>query len=264
MIKSCKVLTVSFHGHPVSCSCLDLDEPGVSGAAGSSLKLSLAARLLEHMRSGLGGEPRVSRGNSTDLALRSDRLGRPLLLIDGKEGPSVSFSRGRGAVWAALCPDPFTAGIDVAGVDEFHGGYPLRRAFHDKELRMAADLGAGPHDVGAAFLWSAKEAVVKALGCGFHWIDPLEVIIDEIWPEARGYRVRPLLCLPASKRNRLAGRIRAVPLAAYAWSLENVWVSVALAAADEVASTGEPGPGIRERIFHHSGNNVPTFNSLGR
>ena len=35
----------------------------------------------------------------------------------------------------------------------------------------------------SALLWSVKEAVVKALGCAFHFVDPLQITV---YPSAEG------------------------------------------------------------------------------
>jgi phosphopantetheinyl transferase len=102
-------------------------------------------------------------------------LGRPYLLLGEDRGPAVSFSEGGGNVWAALCRDQSDIGIDVAGADEFQKEYPFHRVFRDQELQHALGLTGGDWGSASALLWSIKEAVVKALGCGFHLVDPLQI-----------------------------------------------------------------------------------------
>jgi phosphopantetheinyl transferase len=102
-------------------------------------------------------------------------LGRPHLLLGEYRGPAISFSEGGGNVWAALCGDQSDIGIDVAGADEFQKEYPFHRVFHDQELQHALRLSDGELGNASALLWSIKEAIVKALGCGFHLVDPLQI-----------------------------------------------------------------------------------------
>jgi phosphopantetheinyl transferase (holo-ACP synthase) len=90
-------------------------------------------------------------------------------------GPAISFSEGGGKVWAALCGDRSDIGIDVAGPDEFQKEYPFHRVFNDQELQHTLRLAGGELGSASALLWSIKEAVVKALGCAFHLVDPLQI-----------------------------------------------------------------------------------------
>jgi phosphopantetheinyl transferase (holo-ACP synthase) len=63
----------------------------------------------------------------------------------------------------------------VAYPEEFTDGYPLARAFRPEELDWARALCRNDTARGAALIWSAKEAAVKATGAGFNLFDPLEV-----------------------------------------------------------------------------------------
>jgi len=104
-------------------------------------------------------------------------LGRPHLLLGEYRGPAISFSEGGGKVWAALCGDESDIGIDVAGTDEFQREYPFHRVFHAQELQHALRLAGGDLEKALALLWSIKEAVVKALGCAFHLVDPWQITV---------------------------------------------------------------------------------------
>lgn len=110
-------------------------------------------------------------------------LGRPQLLLGGYPGPAISFSEGGGQVWAALCGDAADIGIDVAGREEFQGDYPFHRVFQPPELQHTLGLTGGDLATAAALLWSVKEAVVKALGCAFHLVEPLQI---SVYPAAGG------------------------------------------------------------------------------
>jgi 4'-phosphopantetheinyl transferase superfamily len=113
-------------------------------------------------------------------------LGRPHLLLEEYRGPAISFSEGGGRVWAALCGDESDIGIDVAGTDEFQREYPFHRVFHAQELQHALRLAGGDLEKASALLWSIKEAVVKALGCAFHLVDPRQITVYPSVEEATG------------------------------------------------------------------------------
>lgn len=104
----------------------------------------------------------------------SDPLGRPILCYENQIGPSISFSHLPGITWAALALNNGWVGIDAADIAEFREGYPFLKVFHSNEFQFFSETF---HSRGkaAAALWSAKEAVVKALGCGFHFIDPIDL-----------------------------------------------------------------------------------------
>jgi phosphopantetheinyl transferase (holo-ACP synthase) len=106
-----------------------------------------------------------------------DPLGKPHLLLGECRGPAISFSQGGGAVWAALCGDESDIGIDVAETDEFQGDYPFHRVFNAQELQHVVPLAGGDVEKASALLWSIKEAVVKALGCGFHLVEPRDICV---------------------------------------------------------------------------------------
>lgn len=106
--------------------------------------------------------------------ISSNRLGQPLLRIDGYRGPSLSFAHIPGRTWAAMSLCSATVGIDVASSVEFFNDYPLQRVFHQDEIEAAMKL-FGTHENAAAALWSAKEAVVKSLGCGYRFFAPIDL-----------------------------------------------------------------------------------------
>jgi phosphopantetheinyl transferase (holo-ACP synthase) len=66
-------------------------------------------------------------------------------------------------------------GIDVAEAAEFQGEYPFHRVFNAEELQHMLKSAGGDLGEASALLWSVKEAVVKALGCAFHFVDPLQI-----------------------------------------------------------------------------------------
>jgi phosphopantetheinyl transferase len=124
-----------------------------------------------------------SNGAALPIQVLHSPLGRPHLLSGEYRGPAISFSEGAGRIWAALSGDESDIGIDVAGSDEFRGSYPYSRVFHPEELEHALSLAGGDMEKASALLWSIKEAVVKALGCAFHLVDPRQITV---YPYADG------------------------------------------------------------------------------
>ena len=156
------------------------------GANGAGDKHRLISTLWDHlvaMESPLWKRCQSSNRAAFPIHVVRGLLGRPHLLLGGHRGPAVSFSEGGGRVWAALCTDESEIGIDAAGADEFRGEYPFRRVFHAEELHHALRLEGADAAKASALLWSIKEAVVKALGCGFHLVDPREIYVH---PSAEG------------------------------------------------------------------------------
>jgi phosphopantetheinyl transferase len=107
-----------------------------------------------------------------------------------------------------------SVGIDVAYPEEFAGGYPFARAFKPEEMECARALCHNDTARGAALIWSAKEASVKATGAGFNLFDPLEVRVGT-----------PLFREQGILFEVSAGR----PISAWVKKEDRGWLSVALA-----------------------------------
>ena len=182
----------SVHGRgPVfyaSLPCADdiLNRCGADGAGNKHRLVSTLWELLIAMEIPLW--KRCQSPNKADFPSEVARglLGRPHLLLGEIRGPAVSFSQGGGKVWAALCGDESDIGVDVAGADEFPKGYPYHRVFHPQELQHAVRLAGGDLELASALLWSVKESVVKALGCGFHLVDPRQISVYPSAADAAG------------------------------------------------------------------------------
>ena len=110
------------------------------------------------------------------IRLTADAFGKPLLSTDTGSSPVVSFSWEGDRLWAALSLDCRRLGIDAALPRDFAPRYPFARAFGDREGERLSTLCDHDSSRRAAMLWSAKEAVVKMLGCGFHLFDPGDVV----------------------------------------------------------------------------------------
>jgi len=165
---------------PVFYASLPRDDtpPGGQGTNAEETRHRLVYHLWDHLAAEEGPlwKRSLCAGRAGFRVVRG-QLGRPQLLLGGNRGPAISFSEGGGKVWAALSGDESDIGIDVAGSDEFQSGYPLLRVFHREELQHALLVTGGESAAAAALLWSVKEAVVKALGCAFHLVDPRQITV---------------------------------------------------------------------------------------
>jgi phosphopantetheinyl transferase len=121
-----------------------------------------------------------------DLELSLGSLGEPLVIRDGLPVLSVSFSQDGRRIWGALT-GAGRVGIDVALASEFPPDYPLDRVFSQEEFDRTCTLLGGTLSRTAALLWSLKEAAVKALGVGFNYLSPREIIIRPGKPYQGGY-----------------------------------------------------------------------------
>ena len=163
-------------------------------------------------------------GRFQDLALDTTSLGQPHLLVDGSPGPAISFSWCAGRLFAALGTPDTLIGLDAASPEEFTGPYPCERVFNPAEWQAAIPLTGGNREETAALLWSAKEAVVKALGCGFRFFGPRRLRLEfqslgEHGPLWRGH-------LPAPAAGQAPRAIQdIVPTASI--RLPQVWLSLA-------------------------------------
>ena len=202
------------------------------GTNGAGDKHRLVSTLWDHlvaMESPLWKRCQSSNRAAFPIQVVRGLLGRPHLLLGEYRGPAISFSEGGGKVWAALCGDESDIGIDVAGTDEFQREYPFHRVFHPQELQHALRLAGGDLEKASALLWSIKEAVVKALGCAFHLVDPRQITV---YPSVEGAAAedgghsftvglsgKALLRFPIAARGSLC--VRSLPQG-------KLWLSIAL------------------------------------
>ena len=168
------------------CAAETLKGCGTNGTGDKHHLVSILWNHLVAMVSPFGERCQSSNRAAFPIQVVRGLLGRPHLLLGEYRGPAISFSEGEGRVWAALSGDESDIGIDVAGSDEFPGEYPFPRVFHPEELEHALSLADGDHGRASALLWSVKEAVVKALGCAFHLVDPRQITVYQTTGEVAG------------------------------------------------------------------------------
>jgi phosphopantetheinyl transferase (holo-ACP synthase) len=197
------------------------------GSNGEDAKHRLVTALWDHLaarENPFWKHCRTDNGTAFPIQVECGLLGRPHLLVGEFSGPAISFSTGGGKVWAALCGDESAIGIDVAGADEFHGEYPFQRVFHPRELQHALRLTGGDVEEASALLWSVKEAVVKALGCAFHLVEPRQVNVYPCAGEGNGFTFPVGLSGKARERFPLTvGR----SLWVHSLAQRNMWLSIA-------------------------------------
>jgi phosphopantetheinyl transferase (holo-ACP synthase) len=247
--EDCRDLTIHtarfVHGRgPVfytSTSCTDEALKG-RGTNGPGVKHRLVSTLWDHlaaMESPLWKHRQSFNRAVLPIQVVCDPLGKPHLLLGECRGPAISFSEGGGKVWAALCEDQSDIGIDVAGTDEFQREYPFYRVFHPQELQHALRVAGEDLEKASALLWSIKEAVVKALGCAFHLVDPLQLAVYPSTVGSGGYNFPVSLSENALVRFPLARRslwVRSLPQG-------EMWLSIALLAGlTPVSVMGSPPP----------------------
>jgi phosphopantetheinyl transferase len=168
-----KIVLYSPHREPAFLTSapapLRRPQKGRQGVSSLGVRPELLAALL-------GKIPRAER--LQDLTLERSTLGKPHLQVGGAPGPAVSFSWSAGRWWVALGTCRSWIGLDAASPGEFAGTYPIKRVFRTSEWQAAAAVTGGEREEAAALLWSVKEAVVKALGCGYHLFGPRQIRIE--------------------------------------------------------------------------------------
>jgi phosphopantetheinyl transferase len=212
---------------PVYYAALPFDTESSTrqGTKKEEAKHWLVSALWEHAvaREGkLGKQAHYSNRVASPIQIANDLFGKPYLLVGAYPGPAISFSEGGGKVWAALTGDESAIGIDVAEADEFSKTYPLHRVFHPEELQHALRSTKGNWKMASALLWSVKEAVVKALGCAFHLVEPRQMTI---FPSGDGDTFIVRLSGKALNRFPLAAQ---GSLRVRSFSQEQRWLSIAV------------------------------------
>jgi phosphopantetheinyl transferase len=205
-------------GPRVLCACIRLPYSDRNKSRRNWAKQTAVSELLPFVSQRNGEFRRDMAARAPNIEVMSDSLGKPYLLIDGSDGPAVSFAYEGDTMWVAVGREGSSVGIDAAESASFRGSYPFHRAFHEGELELG-----GEKDEVAALIWSAKEAVVKALGCGFHLVDPLHLRVEP----CSGEHGKSLLKVHLVDRSRERLPLQAenpVPVSFFRYS--TMWVSV--------------------------------------
>jgi len=170
-----KVQELIVQGWPILWACCGLRVSAKGPECRKENKSRVLRALLKSFLKNPGPLDPASTETPGSFHVISDSMGKPRVMLNEGVGPSVSFSHCSGMTWAALSLPESEVGIDAARPDEFEGGYPFHRVFRSGELDRLLEKTRGERNECAALVWSAKEAFVKAMGCGFHLFSPLEV-----------------------------------------------------------------------------------------
>ncbi len=203
----------------VVCGCISLNNSKWNRNQRDCAKQAAVSALLPYVSDVQEGFGLERKPSAPGIEIVSDSLGKPHLLIDGSEGPSVSFAYEGHTMWVAIGRQGSSVGIDAAQSASFMGNYPFHRVFQEGELGNGREK-----EEAAALIWSAKEAVVKALGCGFHLVDPLHVRVEKSPGDLEASVLKVYLTDKARERCQLQAK-DPVPV----WILQHggMWVSVA-------------------------------------
>jgi len=162
----------------VLCASVSWDAEKDGGNRKDRAKAKVITLLLGYLESPV--KDLWSSGESCNLSFQgafritNDPMGRPLLICGPLCGLSISFSHLLRSTWGALSGGGYGLGLDAATPMDFGEGYPYSKVFHQDEFDLFCRQFE-TREKGAAALWAAKEAVVKALGCGFRLISPLDL-----------------------------------------------------------------------------------------
>lgn len=209
----------------IVCGCVPVNKGALSWVESRAAKMTLMGGLLGDSFTASAYCDRSRR--PLTIEIEADSLGKPAVRINGVPGPPISFSLGAGVMWAAVCREG-ACGIDSAQSGEFNGSYPFHRAFHDTEFPAIMKLTAEDRQEAAAIIWSAKEAAVKALGCGFHLLDPLDVQILPLRTGSGGLMSKAVI---TGSFPRKYGRGEEIFVPVLTFRFNDSWVSAAFSGA---------------------------------
>lgn len=120
--------------------------------------------------------------SSDEVAIAYEPSGKPTLRARG-EAIYVSFSATVGARACAISPH-VPIGIDIERRAEFPDAMEmLERAAHEQDIESLLAAFGGTAQQAILPCWTAKEAVLKAMGTGLR-VDPRRVRLDRLSPEA--------------------------------------------------------------------------------
>lgn len=230
-LNSCDFFSVSMGEAVVHIVAGEFSRTNKKRTARHNQKPMLVFELWRRLRSSHENDLRLAKLDlSYELELVVDDFGKPVLLVSGQVGPSVSFSYSGARLWASLCTHFEHFGLDAALPVDFGLDYPVRRVFEDEEYERCLDLTSACPSEAAALLWSAKEAVAKAAGYGFRLFSPLDV---KVFPKPDSSSPFEFFSY-ISKPGRMKAKIfKNAPILVKSFKSRTEWISIAALVANE-------------------------------
>jgi 4'-phosphopantetheinyl transferase len=123
-------------------------------------------------------DPELERLGLPELQVCKEPSGRPYLALSSGEriAGSISLSHSAGSVLAAFSHTTLRMGVDLERVEVREAAF-AQDFFTEQELRMVESARAEERDGLITLIWSAKEAVLKAIGTGLR-IDTRKINVD--------------------------------------------------------------------------------------
>ena len=115
----------------------------------------------------LAANPALSQHELPKIQILKTEVGAPYLLIDGDSHPNnkISLSHSNGYVFCAFSNEYDHLGVDLERVEKRPQDF-MQDFFTPDELDHISRLPSESHPLIATLIWSAKEAVLKALSLG--------------------------------------------------------------------------------------------------
>ncbi len=188
------------------------------------VKKRLLSHLVDLLHKDRGHEWDIEAEGSETLELSKTRLGKPIFISAQQSALTVSFSYVQADAWAAISEFPWACGVDAASAREFDHKFPVEKVFSLEEFEAGRLIEKDRNSL-IALLWSAKESVVKAVGCGFHLIAPRAIELSIVSGAADILRFVGRLHGPSSDRGFLCSSAN---IAVESFRRGSAWISVAL------------------------------------
>ncbi|MGB9617931.1 MAG: 4'-phosphopantetheinyl transferase superfamily protein [Desulfomonilaceae bacterium] len=188
------------------------------------VKDRLATHLVDLLHKNRRHERDIEVEGSETLKLSKTRFGKPILISAQQSALTVSFSYVQADAWAAISEFPWACGVDAASAREFDHKFPVEKVFSPDEFEAGRLIEKDRNSL-IAFLWSAKESVVKAVGCGFHLIAPRAIELSIVSGGPDLLRIVARLHGPSNDRGFLCSSAN---IAVESFRRGSAWISVAL------------------------------------
>jgi phosphopantetheinyl transferase (holo-ACP synthase) len=208
----------------VYCVCWEDCIQGNKTSRKERVKERLACYLVGLLNKDRPHEPVSDAVGSETLRLSKTRFGKPIFISAQQASFTVSFSYVQTDAWAAISEFPWVCGVDAASACEFDYKFPVEKVFSSEEFEAGRLVEKDKNSV-IALLWSAKESVVKAVGCGFHLMSPRAIELSVVSSSPDILRITARLQHPLSARGFICASAN---VDVESFRRGSAWISVAL------------------------------------